>query len=353
MSRLKNDTLIRALLRQPTPYTPVWIMRQAGRYLPEYNKTRARAGSFLDLCRNPDLATEVTLQPVTRFALDAAIVFSDILTIPDAMGLELYFAEGEGPRFARPLRDEETIRRLATPDLDQGLRYVLDAVRQVRQALAGRVPLIGFAGSPFTLACYMVEGGSSSDFHALKTMLYCRPDLAHHILDINCQAVIAYLNAQIDAGADAVMVFDTWGGILATSAFREFSLRYLRRVVNGLKRQRGADTIPSIVFTKGGNQWLTEIAAIGCNAVGVDWTIDIGTARAAIGKDVALQGNLDPAVLFAGPQVIRDETQRVLSAFGAGSGHVFNLGHGVSQFTPPENVGILVDAVHELSRPLH
>ena len=353
MSRLKNDTLIRALLRQPTPYTPVWVMRQAGRYLPEYNETRARAGSFLDLCRNPDLATEVTLQPLSRFALDAAIVFSDILTIPDAMGLGLYFAEGEGPRFARPLRDEDAIRRLAAPDPVQDLRYVLDAVTQVRHALAGRLPLIGFAGSPFTLACYMVEGGSSTDFRTLKTMLYRRPDLAHHILGINCHAVTACLNAQIDAGADAVMIFDTWGGMLSTHAFREFSLQYLTRIVERLRHRRGTETIPVIVFTKGGGQWLADIAAIGCDAVGIDWTTDIGSARDKVGAKVALQGNLDPAILFAEPQVIREEVQRVLTAFGPGGGHVFNLGHGVSQFTPPENVGILVDAVHALSRPLH
>jgi uroporphyrinogen decarboxylase len=353
MNNLKNDTLIRALRREPTPYTPVWIMRQAGRYLPEYNRTRERAGSFLDLCRNPDLATEVTLQPLSRFALDAAIVFSDILTIPDAMGLGLYFAEGEGPRFERPLRDQETIRRLAVPDPEQHLGYVLDAVRQIQRALAGRVPLIGFAGSPFTLACYMVEGGSSADFRVLKTMLYARPDLAHHILDTNCRAVTAYLNAQIESGADAVMIFDTWGGILSTPAFREFSLAYLTRIIEGLRRRAGGEPVPSIVFTKGGGQWLKEIAATGCDAVGVDWTTDIGAARAMIGQNVALQGNLDPAVLFSSPEVIQRETQQVLSAFGPGGGHVFNLGHGIAQFTPPENVGVLVDAVHELSQPFH
>ena len=353
MSRLKNDTLIRALLRQPTPYTPVWIMRQAGRYLPEYNRTRSRAGSFLDLCRNPDLATEVTLQPLSRFALDAAIVFSDILTIPDAMGLGLYFAEGEGPRFDRPLRDQDTIHRLPIPDPEEQLGYVLNAVRQIQRALAGKVPLIGFAGSPFTLACYMVEGGSSTDFHVLKAMLYARPDLVHHILDTNCRAVTGYLNAQINAGVDAVMIFDTWGGILSTPAFREFSLAYLERIIAGLSGGESGEPVPSIVFTKGGGQWLKDIAATGCDAVGVDWTTDIGAARALIGRDVALQGNLDPAVLFSSPDVIRKETQQVLSAFGTGGGHVFNLGHGISQFAPPEHVGVLVDAVHELSRPFH
>lgn len=352
MSRLKNDTLIQALHRQPTPYTPVWIMRQAGRYLPEYNRTRARAGSFLELCRNPDLATEVTLQPLERFALDAAIVFSDILTIPDAMGLGLHFVEGEGPRLERPLREEQAIRRLAIPDAAR-LGYVFDALRQIRQTLAGRVPLIGFAGSPFTLACYMVEGGSSTDFHTLKTMLYGRPDLLHHILDTNCRAVTAYLNGQIEAGADAVMIFDTWGGILSTPAFREFSLAYLARVIEGLERGSGTEAVPSIVFTKGGGLWLRELAAMRCDALGLDWTTDLGLARATVGQDVALQGNLDPAVLFSGPEAIRRETQQVLAAYGAGNGHVFNLGHGISQFTPPEHVAVLVDAVHELSRPFH
>jgi uroporphyrinogen decarboxylase len=353
MSALKNDTLIRALLRQPTAYTPVWIMRQAGRYLPEYNRTRARAGSFLDLCRNPGFATEVTLQPLSRFALDAAIVFSDILTIPDAMGLGLRFAEGEGPRLERPLRDEETIRRLAVPDPGANLGYVLDAIRQIRRALAGRVPLIGFSGSPFTLACYMVEGGASPDFRLFKTMLYARPDLAHHILGTNSRAIAACLNAQIESGADAVMIFDTWGGILTTAAFREFSLAYLRRVIAGLARRREDQPVPIIVYTKGGGQWLRELAASGCDALGLDWTTDLGVARALVGQEVALQGNLDPAVLFASPEVIKRETERLLAAFGPGSGHVFNLGHGISQFTPPENVEVLVQAVHDLSRSFH
>ena len=352
MSSLKNDTLIRALRRQPTPYTPVWIMRQAGRYLPEYNRTRARAGSFLELCRNPDLATEVTLQPLERFALDAAIVFSDILTIPDAMGLGLHFVEGEGPRLERPLRDEEAIRRLMVPDPAR-LGYVFDALRQIRGALAGRMPLIGFAGSPFTLACYMVEGRSSADFSTLKTMLYARPDLAHHILDVNCRAVTGYLNAQIEAGADAVMIFDTWGGILSTPAFREFSLAYLARVIKGLLHHSGSGAVPSIVFTKGGGQWLQELAAMRCDALGLDWTVDLGVARATVGQAVALQGNLDPVVLHSSPEAIRRETQRVLSAYGAGNGHVFNLGHGISPLTPPEHVAVLIDAVHELSRPFH
>ncbi len=352
MPHLKNDTLIRALLRQPTPYTPVWIMRQAGRYLPEYNATRARAGSFLALAKNPDLATEVTLQPLARFPLDAAIVFSDILTIPDAMGLGLNFAEGEGPRFERPLREERAIRALAAPDLDK-LRYVFDAVAQVRKALAGSVPLIGFSGSPFTLACYMVEGRGSRDFPAVKAMLRERPELLHHILEVNCRAVIAYLNAQIEAGAQVVMVFDTWGGTLSAAEYLEFSLAYMRRVVAGIARSRNGQRVPNILFTKGGGAWLEAIADTGCDAIGVDWTVDIGEARARVGERVALQGNLDPEVLLAGPQAARDGAAAVLASFGRGPGHVFNLGHGVTQFTPPENVAALVEAVHQASPAYH
>ena len=353
MPKLKNDTLIRALLRQPTPYTPVWIMRQAGRYLPEYNATRARAGSFLALAKNPALATEVTLQPLARFPLDAAIVFSDILTIPDAMGLGLGFTEGEGPRFERPLREERDIRSLTVPDPGGPLRYVMDTVSEVRKALAGSVPLIGFAGSPFTLACYMVEGGGSSDFHALKTLLRSRPDLLHHILEVNCRAVIAYLNAQIESGAQAVMVFDTWGGTLSAPEYLEFSLAYMKRVVEGLKREHQGERIPSILFTKGGGAWLEAIAASGCDAVSVDWTLDIGAARKRVGARVALQGNLDPQTLLAGPEAVRSGAAAVLASYGAGNGHVFNLGHGITQHTPYENVAVLVDAVHELSRRYH
>lgn len=353
VNRLANDTLIRALLRQPTARTPVWLMRQAGRYLPEYNETRARAGNFLSLCKNPDLATEVTLQPLARFPLDAAIVFSDILTIPDAMGLGLHFVEGEGPRFARPLRDEWEIRNLQAPDPVVTLRYALDAVRQVRNALAGSVPLIGFCGSPFTLACYMVEGEGGTDFRKAKTLLYRRPELMHHILDVNCRAVTDFLNAQIEAGAQVVMVFDTWGGILGTAEYREFSLEYLRRIVAGLRRDSAGERVPSILFTKGGGGWLEEIATTGCDAVGLDWTIDIGDARRRAVNRVALQGNLDPAILFAGPEAVRAGVERILNAFGSGSGHVFNLGHGISQYTPPENVAALVDAVHELSPRYH
>ncbi|TCS35572.1 uroporphyrinogen decarboxylase [Paucimonas lemoignei] len=349
---LKNDTFLRALLRQPTDYTPLWLMRQAGRYLPEYNATRKRAGSFLGLAKNPGFATEVTLQPLDRFALDAAILFSDILTVPDAMGLGLYFAEGEGPKFERPLRDEAAVHALRAPDLGE-LQYVFDAVTQIRTALAGRVPLIGFSGSPWTLACYMVEGGGSDDFRTIKTMLYQRPDLIHHILKINAQAVTAYLNAQIDAGAQAVMVFDTWGGVLADGAYQDFSLAYLREVINGLKREHNGVRIPSIVFTKGGGLWLEQIASIGADAVGLDWTVNLGQARARVGHQVALQGNLDPAVLFAKPEQIEAEVSRLLQSFGTpGNGHVFNLGHGISQFTPPESVAVLVDAVHKHSRQL-
>ena len=352
MEKLKNDTLIRALLREPTPYTPVWIMRQAGRYLPEYNATRARAGSFLALAKNPDLATEVTLQPLARFPLDAAIVFSDILTIPDAMGLGLAFAEGEGPRFERPLREERAIRALAAPDLGK-LRYVFDAVAQVRKALAGSVPLIGFSGSPFTLACYMVEGRGSRDFPTVKSMLRERPELLHQILEVNCRAVIAYLNAQIEAGAQVVMVFDTWGGTLSAAEYLEFSLDYMQRVVAGITRSQNGQRVPNILFTKGGGAWLEAIAESGCDAIGVDWTVDIGEARARVGNRVALQGNLDPEVLLSGPQAARDGARAVLESFGRGPGHVFNLGHGVTQFTPPENVAALVETVHQASPAYH
>ena len=353
MSKLKNDTFIRALLREPTPYTPVWLMRQAGRYLPEYNQTRARAGNFLALCKNPDLATEVTLQPLARYALDAAIVFSDILTIPDAMGLGLYFAEGEGPRFERPLREEWEIRDLTAPDPATHLRYVLDTVSQVRRSLAGSVPLIGFSGSPFTLACYMIEGRGSSDFATVKKMLYERPDLLHRILEINTQAVIAYLNAQIEAGAQAVMLFDTWGGMLSQAAYHEFSLAYLRRIIAGLTREREGLRVPNIVFTKGGGGWLESIAAIGCDAVGLDWTVDIGAARARVGMRVALQGNLDPAILLSSPQAVQREAAAILASYGKGSGHVFNLGHGISQHTPPENVAALIKTVRTASAAYH
>jgi uroporphyrinogen decarboxylase len=351
---LANDTFLKACLRQATPYTPVWLMRQAGRYLPEYKATRAKAGSFMGLATNVQYATEVTLQPLERFALDAAILFSDILTVPDAMGLGLSFAEGEGPKLARPLRDETSVAALQVPDLDQ-LRYVFDAVTSIRRALNGRVPLIGFSGSPWTLACYMVEGGgSANDWQRVKQMLYSRPDLMHRILAVNADAVSAYLNAQVDAGAQALMVFDSWGGALADGAFQQFSLAYTARVLAKLKRT-GADgaTIPRIVFTKGGGLWLDEMGRLDCDVLGVDWTVNLGRARAQVGASKALQGNLDPAVLFAPPQAVAAETRRVLEDFGAphtgsGSGptHVFNLGHGISQHTPPEHVQALVETAH-------
>jgi uroporphyrinogen decarboxylase len=352
-SPLKNDTFLRALLRQPTDYTPVWLMRQAGRYLPEYRATRQRAGSFLGLAKNPDYATEVTLQPLDRYPLDAAILFSDILTVPDAMGLGLHFADGEGPKFLHALRDETAIMQLAPPP-PGSLQYVFDAVTQIRHELNGRVPLIGFSGSPWTLACYMVEGGGSDDFRHVKGMLYDRPDLRHHLLDINATAIADYLNAQIDAGAQAVMLFDTWGGALAEGAYQAFSLDYMRRIFSQLKKTKDGVRIPSIVFTKGGGLWLDQIADVGADAVGLDWTVNMNRARALVGDRVALQGNLDPTVLFANHGSIRAETARVLNAYGAtaSGGHVFNLGHGISQFTPPESVAVLVDAVHTLSRQL-
>ncbi len=357
--RPKNDTLLRALLREPTEYTPIWLMRQAGRYMAEYNATRKRAGSFLGLAKSPAYATEVTLQPVERFALDAAILFSDILTVPDAMGLGLYFVEGEGPKFERPIRTEADIDRLACPDPNVDLRYVTDTVRQVRVALANRIPLIGFSGSPFTLACYMVEGGGSDDFRLIKTMLYSRPELLHRLLEVNSLAVAAYLNAQIEAGAQAVMLFDTWGGVLADGAYQTFSLAYMRRVISQLRREHAGQRVPSIVFTKGGGLWLEEIADAGCDAVGLDWTVNLGEARARIGDRCALQGNLDPMVLFAEPAQIESAAASVLGSFGpprgangVWHGHVFNLGHGISQFTPPESVEVLVNAVHAQSRQM-
>ncbi len=355
---LANDSFLRACLRQSTPHTPVWLMRQAGRYLPEYRETRARAGSFMGLAMNADYATEVTLQPLERYRLDAAILFSDILTVPDAMGLGLSFAQGEGPRFATPVRDEAAVRALRVPDMDQ-LRYVFDAVTSIRRALAGRVPLIGFSGSPWTLACYMVEGAGSDDYRLVKTMLYSRPDLMHRILEINADAVAAYLNAQIDAGAQAVMIFDSWGGVLADGAFQEFSLAYTARVLAQLKRSAEGATVPRIVFTKGGGLWLEEMGGLDCEVLGLDWTVNLGRARAAVGGRKALQGNLDPNVLFAPPAQIAAEATKVLDSFGpphsgdgTGPTHIFNLGHGISQYTPPEHVQVLVDTVHDHSAKL-
>lgn len=353
--RPNNDTFLKALLREKCDYTPVWLMRQAGRYLAEYNATRSRAGSFLKLAQSPDLACEVTLQPVERFGLDAAILFSDILTVPDAMGLELSFVAGEGPKFARPVRSEEEVSLLAVPDIDAKLRYVTDAVSTIRKALNDTVPLIGFSGSPFTLACYMVEGGSSKDYRTIKTMMYTRPDLLHRILEVNAQSVTAYLNAQIESGAQAVQIFDTWGGTLAESAFKEFSLAYIQKIINGLHRSYAGEKVPVIVFTKGGGQWLEAIASCGTDAVGLDWTSNLTEARKRVQDRVALQGNLDPMVLFGSEDLIRQEVRRVIDDFGSveAGGHVFNLGHGINQFTPPEAVAILVDEVHRYSTSFH
>ena len=342
---LKNDTLLRALARQPTDYTPIWLMRQAGRYLPEYNATRAKAGSFLKLAKTPALATEVTLQPLERFPLDAAILFSDILTVPDAMGLGLAFAEGEGPRFERPLRDEAAIRKLAVPDLNQ-LNYVFDAVRQIRSALDGRVPLIGFAGSPFTLACYMIEGSGSDDWHAVKAMRQSRPDLLHAILKINARSVADYLNAQVAAGAQVVMLFDTWGGTLAQPDYEPFSLAYCRQIFGEVKG------VPRILFTRNGNPWLGAMMQSGCDAIGLDWTSDPRVARRLAAGKIALQGNLNPEKLFESPENIRTAARGVLDAFGGEPGHVFNLGHGILPKTPLDSVSALVDEVRAYSRRL-
>jgi uroporphyrinogen decarboxylase len=347
---LKNDTFLRALRREPTPHTPVWLMRQAGRYLPEYNATRARAGSFMGLAKNPELACEVTLQPLERFPLDAAILFSDILTVPDAMGLGLSFAEGEGPRFARTADDEASIRALAMPDM-AALRYVFDAVATIKRALAGRVPLIGFSGSPFTLACYMIEGGGSDDdFAKVRRMACARPDLLQHLVDLNARAVTAYLNEQIRAGADAAMIFDTWGGLLTATAYRRFSLATMTAVLRGLEPAPGGARVPTIVFTKGGGSWLPEIAACGADGVGLDWTVDLAAARRAVGDRVALQGNLDPLVLTTDPETVAREAEAVVAAAGPAPGHIFNLGHGIVPKTPPDNVAALVETVHRASR---
>ncbi len=355
---LQNDTFIRACLRQATDYTPIWMMRQAGRFLPEYRASRAKAGSFMGLATNTDYATEVTLQPVDRFPIDAAILFSDILTVPDAMGLGLSFALGEGPKFAHPVRDEAAVAKLAVPDMDK-LRYVFDAVTSIRKALNGRVPLIGFSGSPWTLGCYMVEGAGSDDYRLVKTMMYSRPDLMHKILQINADSVAQYLNAQIEAGAQAVMIFDSWGGVLADGAFQEFSLAYTARVLAQVKKEHNGARIPRIVFTKGGGLWLEEMGQLDCDVLGLDWTVNLGKARAVVGQHKALQGNLDPYALFANPTQIEAEVTKVLTSFGTphtgtgtGPTHIFNLGHGINQHTPPDSVAVLVQAVHEQSRKM-
>ena len=353
MTELANDRLLRALLRQPVDVTPVWMMRQAGRYLPEYRATRARAGSFMDLCKNPELACEVTLQPLERFPLDAAILFSDILTVPDAMGLGLYFTEGEGPRFERPVRTAADIERLAVPDPEDELRYVMDAVSTIRAALGGRVPLIGFSGSPWTLATYMIEGAGTKNFAHSKAMLFDRPDLLHALLGKVADAVTAYLNAQVARGAQALMIFDTWGGALNPHSYAEFSLAYMTRIVAGLTREAEGRRVPVILFTKGGSQWLGAMTETGCDALGVDWTLDLEDARHAVAGRVALQGNLDPCVLYASPERIRTEVARVLASYGHGTGHVFNLGHGIHPDVKPDHAAALVAAVHELSPQYH
>ena len=353
MSELTNDRFLRALLREPVDMTPVWMMRQAGRYLPEYRATREKAGSFMQLCMNPELACEVTLQPLERFPLDAAILFSDILTIPDAMGLGLYFSEGEGPKFERPVRDKSAIDALGVPDPEQELRYVMDAVRTIRRELDGRVPLIGFSGSPWTLATYMVEGGSTKTFARCKGMMFDEPALMHALLDKLADSVTSYLNAQIAAGAQAVMIFDTWGGSLSPAAYREFSLAYMSRIVENLKSDKKTADVPVVLFTKGGGQWLESMADSGCDALGLDWTTDLADARARVGDRVALQGNIDPCVLYASPEIIQQEVGKVLASFGNGNGHVFNLGHGIHPEVDPEHAGALIEAVHALSKPYH
>jgi uroporphyrinogen decarboxylase len=353
MTVLKNDRFLRALLREPVDATPVWMMRQAGRYLPEYRATRAKAGDFMALCKNADLACEVTLQPLDRYALDAAILFSDILTIPDAMGLGLYFETGEGPKFRKTVRTEADIAALPIPESERDLDYVMNAVRTIRTALNGRVPLIGFSGSPWTLATYMVEGGSTRDFHIIKRMAYDTPELAHALLEKITASVIDYLNAQIRAGAQAVQIFDTWGGVLPGASYREFSLAYMQKIVAGLIRENEGRRVPVILFTKGGGHWLTDMANAGADALGLDWTVDIANARKEVGGRVALQGNMDPSMLFANPARIRQEVAAILQGYGSGSGHIFNLGHGIDQKVNPVNAGVFIDAVHELSAQYH
>lgn len=353
MAELKNDRFLRALLKQPVDRTPVWMMRQAGRYLPEYKATRAQAGDFMALCKNTELACEVTIQPLERYPLDAAILFSDILTIPDAMGLGLYFETGEGPRFRKIVRSQQDVDALPIVNTLSDLTYVTDAVSTIRRELNGRVPLIGFSGSPWTLATYMVEGGSSKDFRHVKAMMYSQPETMHQLLDKLALSVIDYLNAQIEAGAQAVQIFDTWGGSLSDVCYQEFSLKYMQQIVVGLKREHNGQPVPVILFTKGGGQWLESMAATGCDALGLDWTTDIGNARQRVGGEVALQGNMDPSVLYASPDAIRAEVARILSSYGQGSGHVFNLGHGIHQFVDPEHAKVFVEAVTELSPAYH
>lgn len=353
MSDLKNDRFLRALLRQPVDRTPIWMMRQAGRYLPEYRATRERAGSFLDLCKNAELACEVTLQPLRRYPMDAAILFSDILTVPDALGLGLYFEEGEGPRFHKTVRSEADLAGLNAIRAEDDLGYVMNAVRTIRRELNGSVPLIGFSGSPWTLATYMVEGGSSKDFARVKAMAYDQPQLMHQLLELLADAVADYLVAQVAAGAQAVQIFDTWGGALSAAGYREFSLAYIKRVIDRLPENADGRPLPVIAFTKGGGQWLEAIAGCGAHAVGIDWTTDIGVARHRVGDRVAIQGNMDPGMLFASPARIREEVAAILASYGNGPGHVFNLGHGITPGVNPEHVTAFVDAVQELSPQYH
>ncbi|HBO22347.1 uroporphyrinogen decarboxylase [Providencia sp.] len=353
MTELKNDRYLRALLRQPVDVTPVWMMRQAGRYLPEYKATRAQAGDFISLCKNTELACEVTLQPLRRFPLDAAILFSDILTIPDAMGLGLYFETGEGPRFQKPISSLADVKNIPIPDPEMELGYVMDAVRAIRKALNGDVPLIGFSGSPWTLATYMVEGGSSKAFTKIKKMMYEDPAALHLLLDKLADSVILYLNAQIRAGAQSLMIFDTWGGVLTKRDYLQFSLNYMQKIIDGLIRENEGRRVPVTLFTKGGGQWLEEMAATGCDALGLDWTTEIADARRRVGDKVALQGNMDPSMLYAPPARIEEEVQNILAGFGSGDGHVFNLGHGIHQDVAPEHAGVFIDAVHRFSRQYH
>ncbi|WP_040520691.1 uroporphyrinogen decarboxylase [Glaciecola punicea] len=353
MTTLKNDRYIRALLKQPVDATPVWMMRQAGRYLPEYKAVRKEAGDFMAVCTNPELACEVTLQPLRRFKLDAAILFSDILTIPDAMGLGLYFEAGEGPKFKHPIKSLADVKKLPNPDPEIELKYVMDAVRTIRKNLKGSVPLIGFSGSPWTLATYMIEGGSSKAFTKIKKMAFAEPQTLHLLLDKVADSVITYLNAQIAAGAQSVMIFDTWGGVLSPRDYKLFSLQYMEKIVAGLTREYEGNKVPVTLFTKNGGMWLESIAATGCDALGLDWTIDIADAKARVGDKVALQGNMDPSVLYASKERIEQEVQDILAGFGAGEGHVFNLGHGIHLDVPPENAGYFVDAVHKYSKQYH
>ena len=353
MSGLKNDRYLRALARESVDQTPVWMMRQAGRYLPEYKATRAEAGDFMSLCKNAELACEVTLQPLRRYPLDAAILFSDILTIPDAMGLGLYFEEGEGPKFSRPITCKADVDKIGIPDPEGELQYVMNAVRTIRKGLNGAVPLIGFSGSPWTLATYMVEGGSTKAFTKIKKMAFAEPQTLHMLLDKLADSVTSYLNAQIAAGAQSVMVFDTWGGVLSPRDYKDFSLQYMHKIVDGLTRFNDGRKVPVTLFTKNGGQWIEQIAATGCDGIGLDWTIDIADAKARVGDKVALQGNMDPSMLYASPERIREEVSTILAGFGKGNGHVMNLGHGIHLDVEPEKAGVFIDAVGELSKPYH